>query len=191
MSYPLIEDIKNHLSIASNTDDYLLALQLTQAIAIIESLTGRTFVSNSTSTKTFYTDNRSIVNNRKFVLYDDLCSITSLSINSSVIASNKYRVGDRTPYYAIELLPTCPYTFQNYSTNEDPSSFSITGNWSYSIECPRDIFGAIIRLSAWLYHKKDNAADYDRPVAFSNTLNLSRSLPSDVTEITSAYERFF
>mgnify|MGYP000859625153 CR=1 FL=1 len=191
MSYPILQDVKNYLGISGTDDDFLLGLQLTQAISIVESKTGRTFVCTADSSKTFYSDNRAIVNRRKFLLYDDLCALTSLTINGNAIASNKYRTDSDTPYGAIELFPTSDYFFEDYSTTEDPSSFVIVGRWAYSIDCPRDVFGAILRLTAFLYHQKDNAADYDRPVAFSNTLELSSSLPTDVVEILKKYERIF
>lgn len=191
MSYPQLQDVKNYLSINSTDDDFLLGLQLTQAIKIFEELTGRVFVATTDSSRTFYSDDRAIVNRRKFNFYDDICSITSLSINGNAVASNKYRLPYQTPYSHIELFPTSDYFFENYSTTEDPSSFVVVGKWAYSEECPRDIFGALLRLTAWLYHQKDNAADYDRPVAFSNTLTLPVGFPSDVVEVAKTYARLF
>lgn len=191
MSYPQLQDVKNYLSITSTDDDFLLGLQLTQAIKIFEELTGRVFVATTDTSKTFYSDDRGIVNRRKFLFYDDICSITSLVINGNVIATNKYRLPHNTPYSNIEVFPTSDYFFENYSTTQDPSTFVITGKWAYSEECPRDIFGALLRLTAWLYHQKDNAADYDRPVAFSNTLTLPTGFPSDVVEVAKTYMRLF
>ena len=78
MSYPQLQDVKNYLSINSTDDDFLLGLQLTQAIKIFEELTGRVFVATTDSSRTFYSDDRAIVNRRKFNFYDDICSITSL-----------------------------------------------------------------------------------------------------------------
>lgn len=188
--YPQLQDLKSYLSINSTDDDFLLSLNLTQAVKVIENHTQRQFTCTQDTTKTFYSDDRFIVNNKKFLFNDDICSLTSLVINGNTIPSNKYRITGDIPFTAIVLFPSSSYFFENYSTTIDPSSFSITGRWAYSIECPRDLFGVILRLSAWLYHQKDNASDFDRPVSLSNTMALPVGIPTDVAEACYSYSRY-
>lgn len=191
MSYPILDDIKEYLGIEREDDDYLLTVLLERAIKVFESITDRVFVCEEDTTKVFEVFDRGVVSNRKFILYDDLCSITSLEINGTVLDPSKYKAIDSAPYTSINLYASSPLYFINYSSTSDPTEFEITGKWAYSETCPNDVYGAIVRLTAWLYHQKDNAADYDRPVAFSNTLQLSVGLPSDIVEISKIYKRLF
>ena len=63
--YPQLQDVKNYLGISSTDDDFLLGLQLTQATKIFEELCGRVFAVTTDTSRTFYADDRGIVNRRK------------------------------------------------------------------------------------------------------------------------------
>lgn len=193
MTYPIFQDVKIYLGIDRSEDDFLIATFLNQAISIVESYTGRKFAGGSATNKVFYTDDRAFLNEKTFLFFDDISSVVSLSINGNLIDPAHYIVHkpDSEPAIKITLKNVCPYRFSNYAFDEDASQVVVNGIWTYSLNCPQDVFGAIVRLTAWLYHQKDNAADYDRPVIFSDKIALPVGIPNDVTMILSGYMRYF
>jgi hypothetical protein len=192
--YPILKDLKTYLSIETSKDDSLLTDKLNQAILSFENITGqRKFVSDSLTTRIFYSNQRNVKDSKTFFFLDDCCFVQSLTINGNIINPNHYIVFDvnDTPLTKITLLNACPYNFTNYSTTEDFSTIQIEGHWSYSIKCPVDVSGTIIRLAAWLYNQKDNAADYDKPVAFTMISKLPVGVPTDVIFTAQIYLRYF
>jgi len=192
--YPTLKDLKTYLSIETNKDDSLLTSKLTQAIVSFENIVGgRKFVSDALTTKIFYSNQNNFIDTRTFFFLDDCCHVETLTINNNIINPNHYIVFDssQTPLTKIMLLNACPYNFSNYSVIENFSTIQIEGHWSYSIKCPEDVHGSIIRLASWLYNQKDNAADYDKPVAFTMLSRLPVGIPSDVIFTAQTYMRYF
>lgn len=194
MTYPIFQDVKIYLGIERSEDDFLIATFLNQAISITESYTGRKFVGGNAASKTFYTNDRAFINDKTFIFFDDISNVVSLTINGNLIDPTHYIVHkpvSEEPAVKITLKNICPYRFSNYAFEEDFSEVVVNGVWSYSTNCPQDVFGALVRLTSWLYHQKDNAADYDRPVIFSDKITLPSGIPNDVTMILNGYMRYF
>lgn len=192
--YPTLKDLKSYLSVATTKDDSLLTEKLNQAIITFENVTGgRKFVSETLTTRIFYSDQRNIKDSRTFFFLDDCCHVQTLTINGNIVNPNHYIVKDTydLPLTKIVLLNVCPYDFNNYSNTEDFSTIQIEGHWSYSQQCPLDVHGSIIRLAAWLYNQKDNATDFDRPVSFTMLTSLPVGVPADVIYNAKRYMRLF
>ena len=66
----------------------------------------------------------------------------------------------------------------------------VTGRWAYSVTAPDDIRHATVRLAAYLYRQKDNAAgDLDRTVVVGGTTILPAVFPHDVERMLRPYRR--
>lgn len=182
--YPQYQDVKLYLGISSSDDDALLVVTLKRAIATFENLCGRTFAL-VTEAKFFDGNSEQVLNWRTlFPRDDDVYAITELKIDSIVVPTNEYYIDGRK----ICLDVTSNFSFKQYASSPH-ASIKVTGSWGYSDTIPDDVFGAIVRLTAWLYQQKDNAMDLDRPIAVSNAMLLPAALPSDVVEIAKIYRR--
>lgn len=189
MGYPLFHDVKYYLGIERNEDDYILATIIDQSIKLFESLTGRIFVANTPASRTFITDSREFLTNKKLFFFDDICRVDTLTIGGELISPSYFRLPNETPYAYLELKASSPLFFQNYSVSVDPTEVVVTGLWGYSTDCPADVFSAILRLSAWKYHQKDTGADYDRPVIFQDKIATPIGLPNDVMDVVRLYRK--
>jgi hypothetical protein len=189
MGYPLFHDVKYYLGIERNEDDYILATIVDQSTKLFESLTGRVFAVSTPTSRTFATDSREFLTNKKLFFFDDICRIDSLTIAGENVPSTNFRLPNETPYAYLELKASSPLFFQNYSVSVDPTEVVVTGLWGYSTDCPADVFSAILRLSAWKYHQKDTGADYDRPVIFQDKIATPIGLPNDVMDVVRLYRK--
>lgn len=189
MGYPLFHDVKYYLGIERNEDDFLLATIVDQSIKLFESLTGRVFAVSNPSSRTFVVGSREFITNKKLFFFDDICRIDSLTIGGEAINQTNFRLPNEIPYAFLELKASSPLFFQNYSVSVDPTEVVVTGLWGYSIDCPPDVFSAIIRLSAWKYHQKDTGADYDRPVVFQDKIATPIGIPNDVMDVVKIYRK--
>lgn len=182
--YPQYQDVKHYLGIASSDDDALLVITLKRAIATFENLCGRSFALVEEA-KFFDANSEQVLDWRTlFPRDDDIYEITELKIDSIVVPTGEYYVSGRK----ICLDVNSNFSFKEYASSPH-NSIKVTGKWGYSEIVPDDVFGAIVRLTAWLYQQKDNAMDLDRPVAVSNAMLLPAALPSDVVEIAKFYRR--
>lgn len=182
--YPQFQDVKLYLGITSAEDDALLVVTLKRAIATFENLCGRRFELD-TEAKFFDANSEEVLDWRTlFPRNDDIYEVTELKIDSVVVPVENYYISGRK----IVMQPTSDFSFKEY-TNTPHATIKVTGKWGYSELVPDDVFGAIVRLTAWLYQQKDNAMDLDRPVAVSNAMLLPAALPSDVVEIAKMHRR--
>jgi len=188
VQYCTLAEVKNHLDISSDTDDYLLWVAVCQAQAFIDAQTGRTFEAASDTAKTF--DAVRDVDGR--LLYvDDLASITSVTNgDGTTVTSGQYTTEPRrvTPYYAIRLLSSSGVSW-TYTTDPE-GAISITGKWAYSVSVPADIVQACKRLAAWLYRQRENrTGDEDRAIIAGSATILPSQVPSDVMQILRSKKR--
>ena len=181
---PQFQDVKLYIGITASDDDALLAFTLRRAVATFENLCGRSFQLEATA-KFFSADGEEVLSwSTLFPRNDDIYEITEVEIDGQVVPSDEYFIDGRK----IRLKTSSDFSFKGY-TGTPENSIKVTGRWGYSETIPDDVFGAIVRLSAWLYQQKDNAMDLDRPVAVSNAMLLPAALPSDVLEIAKMYKR--
>lgn len=187
-AYPKFQDLKLYLNIDTAKDDALLVVTLKRAIATFENMCGRSFVP---AVETRYIDatDEQVVNGKRLFLRDgDLVEITELKIDSEIVPDDEYYLEGEVPHFVVRLTNASDFNFHSYTVSPE-RSIAITGRWGYQDEVPDDVFGAIIRLAAWLYQQKDNAMELDRPIAMSNAMVLPASLPSDVEAIAGFYRK--
>lgn len=187
-AYPKFQDLKLYLNIDTAKDDALLVVTLKRAIATFENMCGRSFVP---AIETRYIDatDEQVVNGKRLFLRDgDLVEITELKIDSEIVPDDEYYLEGAVPHFVVRLTNASDFNFRSYTVSPE-RSIAITGRWGYQDEVPDDVFGAIVRLAAWLYQQKDNAMELDRPIAMSNAMVLPASLPSDVEAIAGFYRK--
>lgn len=186
--YPTFQDVKLYLGISSTKDDALIVATLKRAIAIFENLANRSFLTEAKSRYFGAFDKDVISGSELFIRDGDLLSISSLEIAGTVVPPGEYFLTGEIPHYKVKLKASSNFSFREY--NYDPeNSITLTGLWGYDTEVPEDVFGAIVRLTAWLYQQKDNAMELDRPVAISNAMILPAAIPSDVEQVAKFYRK--
>lgn len=186
--YPRFQDVKLYLGIDTGRDDALLVATLRRAIATFENMCGRVFVP-AEETRVFDANDEQVVAPKRFFLRSgDLIEITELKIDNEIVPEAEYFCVGAIPYYVIRLRDTSDFTFDEFSTTPE-QTIEITGRWGFEEDVPDDVFGAIVRLTAWLFQQKDNAMELDRPIAMSNAMVLPLSLPSDVEAIAKFYKK--
>ena len=65
---------------------------------------------------------------------------------------------------------------------------AVTGKWGYSLTAPADVVQATVRLAAWFYRQKDNAAG-DQAIVTGDVTVLPARLPEDVRKLLRPYLR--
>lgn len=187
--YPTHSDVKQYLNIQTTRDDVVLSDLVQRAIVIFEHLARRAFLPKST-VKYFSANSSEVISwDTLFLRSEDLLSITELMINGEVVPVGDYVLcGGEPPYYKIQLVPDSDFSFLAYTVNPF-NSIKITGVWGYGDNIPQDVFGAIIRLTAYLYAQKDNAMELDRTNAIAGGMSIPNAIPSDVERVAVFYRR--
>jgi hypothetical protein len=186
--YTTVTAVKSYLGISTTTDDGLLATLIATAQQWIDSYTRRTFEASSDTTR--YFDARTDLYGNELWLDADLCQVgTVTNGDGSVLGTADYVTEPRntTPYYMLKVRSdsTAAWTYNDHYEN----SIAVTGRWAYSTSAPADVAQACVRLTAWLYHQKDNYADQDRTFIAGNTTVLPLNIPTDVRLILDSYKR--
>lgn len=185
MSYATVAQLSEYLGLTDDADDALLASLIQRAQAIIDTHCNRTFEASTDSTKSF--DSR-IIWGQWLLFEDDLCAVTTVTNgDSALVSSTQYTTEPRnaTPWYAFKLRDNATDTWT--ATDAD---ITIVGKWAYSLTAPTDIVHATIRLAAWLYRQRDNAAgDSDRAIVAGNATILPMRLPSDALALLERYRK--
>ncbi len=187
--YPDHSDVKTYLNVQTNRDDALIVALVQRAIAIFENLTRRSFVP-STEARYFSANGNEVTGWHTLFLRDcDLLTVTELMVGGEVVPSNEYILEGGPPHYKITLLRDSDYSFSFFAT--DPQQhIKVTGTWGYSTDTvPDDVFGAIVRLTAYLYAQKDNAMELDRTNAVAGGMMIPNSIPNDVQLVANFYKR--
>ena len=186
--YPRFQDVKHYLGIDNSGNDALIVATLKRAIATFENMCGRSFLP-ATETMTLDANDEQVISPKRLFLRDgDLLSITELKIDGATVPSDEYFLVGATPHYTVRITDGSDFTFNEYSVSPE-QTIEITGSWGFDTVVPEDVFGAIVRLTAFLYQQKDNAMELDRPIAMSNSMILPASLPSDVEAIAKFYKK--
>ena len=186
--YPRFQDVKHYLGIDNSGNDALIVATLKRAIATFENMCGRSFLP-ATETRVFDAYDEQIITPKRLFLRDgDLLEITELKIDGATVPSDEYFLVGAMPHFLVRITDASDFTFNEYSSSPE-QTIEIIGKWGFDLTVPEDVFGAIVRLTAFLYQQKDNAMELDRPIAMSNAMVLPASLPSDVEAIAKFYKK--
>lgn len=195
MTYATLADVKLYLDLATNTnDDASLLLFIDKAQGIIDSYCNRTFEADADTTR-YFDAVHDVDYPQSLILFldHDLASVTSITNgDGTAVTANQYVMNprNRTPYYAIELLPSSGIAW-TYTTDWQ-NAIAITGRWAYATSAPQAIIQTCVRLAVWLYRQKDTSADSnaERPImTASGTVIMPSSLPRDIRDILEPYRR--
>lgn len=177
-----VDDIKLYLSIAEEDDgdDELLAQIVDAVNEWIENETGRIFADPGVDATRYFRKDR-IDRNGILWVDTDLASITSITNgDGETIDTDDIETWplNETPIMGIRILDSSS-NYWNFSYND--SKVAVTGRWAYSLTVPSRAKQAAIRLAAWTYRQKDNAADIDRPILTGDGSVLMPSrFPDDI-----------
>lgn len=189
MAYTTVSLLKTYLGATTSNDDTLLTALIARAQAIIDAYCQRTFEASANTSKTFDADRDT--DGAWLYLDEDLASINTVTNGDGDVltASTEYMTEprNRTPYFAIKLISQSGLSWT--WTTAPENAITISGKWAYSTSAPDDIVHATLRLAAYLYRQRDNAADLDRPVYVGNATILPSQLPSDIKTILAPYRR--
>lgn len=186
--YPRFQDVKHYLGIDNSGNDALIVATLKRAIATFENMCGRSFVP-ATETRIFDAYDEQVVTPKRLYLRDgDLLQITEMRIDGATVPADEYFLVGAMPHFLVRITDASDFTFNEYSSTPE-QTIEIDGKWGFDLVVPEDVFGAIVRLTAFLYQQKDNAMELDRPIAMSNSMILPASLPSDVEAIAKFYKK--
>lgn len=189
MAYTTVSLLKTYLGATTSNDDTLLTALIARAQAIIDAYCQRTFEASANTSKTFDADRDT--DGAWLYLDEDLASINTVTNGDGDVltASTEYMTEprNRTPYFAIKLISQSGLSWT--WTTAPENAITISGKWAYSTTAPDDIVHATLRLAAYLYRQRDNAADLDRPMYVGNATILPSQLPSDIKTILAPYRR--
>ena len=187
MAYATITDLTVYLGIDESTaDDGLLTQLLARAQAAIDTYTRRTFEAAADVTRWHTLDN---VWGRQLQLDGDCCAITAIvnGDGATVAAAEYYTLPrNRTPFYAVELYGDS--TVGWVDGGRSGGQIAVTGRWAYSTTAPADVTHACVRLAAWFYRQKDNAAA-DQAMIIGDTTILPARIPTDIESMLAPYVR--
>jgi len=168
-------------------DDDLLEDLLTRAQARVDQETRRTF--EAAADGTHYFDAVDDVDGRVLFLDEDLCSITSITNNGTVLTSADYVTEPRneTPYWGIRLKKSSSQSWTFSSTPED--AIVVVGKWAYSEAAPDDIVHWTLRLAGYYYKQRD-AQVYDVTASPEmGQITIPQGMPRDVREGLKRYKK--
>ena len=187
--YPDHSDVKTYLNVQTGRDDALLVTLVQRAIAIFENLARRSFLAE-TETKFFSAKGTEVIDWHTLYLRDcDLLTVTELKVGDEVVPTDEYVLEGGPPYYKIVLLNDSDFSFTFYEVNPQ-NHIEITGTWGYSASVvPDDVFGAIVRLAAYLYAQKDNAMELDRTNSVAGGMVVPSAIPNDVMMVATFHKR--
>lgn len=184
MAYAELSELRSYLGVESNDDDALLQGFLATAQALIDKHTGRTFEAPTDESRTF--DENDVAGDM-LLFGADLCSVTAVVEDGSTLSRNddymtRPRIDADAPFWGLRRMDSEDWTIDG--------DIVVTGRWAYSITAPDDIRHATVRLAAYLYRQKDNAAgDLDRTVIVGGTTILPAVFPGDIDRMLRPYRR--
>ena len=187
MAYASLDDLTQYLGIDDSTaDDGKLTQFLARAQAEIDNETRRVFEVVADSTRWHGAGS---IQGRTLFLDGDCCAITSITNgNGATVAASEYYTlpRNRTPYYALELYSDSTVAWVD--GGRSGGQIAVTGKWGYSLTAPADVVQATVRLAAWFYRQKDNAAG-DQAIVTGDVTVLPARLPEDVRKLLWPYLR--
>lgn len=192
MAYATWTEIQDYKGFDDDDDEALLVGSdgegglLADAAYMFEQETGRVFSVSADGTR--YFDAARDVKGRLLLLDRDLCDITSITNgDSSTVSSDDYVTEPRndTPYYAIRLLASS--TERWTYTDDVENAIAVVGKWGYSETPPRDVKRAVIDMAMWMYERKDNPIEIEKPQVAEGMLMLPASMPQAVQRVIMRY----
>lgn len=193
MAYTDYTAVKRYLNIdtVNDGDDTLLTTLIARAQAEIDRFCARTFEASTNTVR--YFNALTEVDTRDYLtlyLQYDLCSINTITNGDNTTISSGYttKPKNETPYYAIRLLPSSGLA---WTYEDDPDdAIAISGKWAYSTTAPADIVQATIELTAWMYRRRDNFVDFERPqVSPDGTTFVPTAMPRSVCAVLEPYKK--
>jgi hypothetical protein len=157
MSYCTVHEVKAHLGVEDDADDYIIGGFVAAAQSAIDSKCNRTFEAIADTTRRFDAVRDVTTTTRTLWLDHDLCQITTVTNDADglaeVIPSTGYTTSPRNdaPYFAIKLKSDYSWTW----SDEPEDAIAITGRWAYSVTAPAAIKTACIMLASFYYRQKD------------------------------------
>jgi len=192
MTYITVDDFKSYLGIpdSEHRDEVELQKAIDQAVAIIDSFTGRTF---KAVTATRYYDAVRDVYGRVLLLDRELAELTSVVNDGVTLSESDYvtlppnKEGRDGPIWAIKLLAS---SGKRWTWTTDPEqAIEVTGKWGYSTTPPKSIVFATYKLADFLYRGRDtvgNARAASNRGAFPT---LADWFPDEVALILERFKR--
>jgi hypothetical protein len=185
--YATIAQLQDYLDISAPdaTATANLEMALTNACAVIDAHTHRTFAA-STDTTRLHDGTR--IEGHRLWLDGDLAQLTSVTNgDGETIPLNAIRVEpvNCTPYFALNIFSGSGYS---WGWDDTPEAIMVEGRWAYSVTPPDDIVQATLRLSAYLYRQPANAMDLDRAVIVGNATIAPGAIPADVFMMLRPYQ---
>jgi hypothetical protein len=190
MAYTTLADLREYLGISNPSDtddDDLLTQFIDDAQSFIENYCRRRFEVSADSTH-YYDPNLDVINGM-LLFDDDLITITSLTIDSTLIASTNYDLGPRnkSPKAWITLRSSGGVSW-TYSTDSE-DAIEVVGKWGYSETPPDNIVYVCKRLAAYYYRKKDAQVFEDTTFAQAGTITVPEGFPKDILKVLDGYRR--
>jgi len=153
MTYLSLEDFKVYYDTVGTADDVLIQDTLDAAQQFIDSFTHRTFESAGITAMVF--DPRDNAVEDVLFLDEDLASLTSVTIDSVLVANTEYTTIplNNTPFNEIRLRRDTTF---NWFENVDNDSVSISGDWVFSLTPPLDIVEAMKMITTSLLKERES-----------------------------------
>ena len=188
MAYVTVTELQQYAKIVSDADNSLLQSLIDAAVAYIEDFVGFSFEASADSTR--YLDADAAVAGRALYFGAWCAAITTVTNGDGTeISSDYYATTPRNdgPFYAIKLLSSSGYTWEDDDEGDPEDAISVVGRWAWSTSPPTDIKHATLRLALWYYRQRDNSSDMDRPLLAEGVTILPAQVPRDVIEILNHY----
>ena len=203
MSYPTLAEIKSFIGIEGSAEDTLLDGYLDSSIAMVEKLTGRSFVLTETS-RNYVLRGRDIYAGGTFwLLHDEWYSISGITNwNANDVAglvdpdlsAGDYRAANwgyvpGPPFQGILLSSDAPETW--YAVNYGPArTIEVSGEVGYTAECPSDLRLAIQLMCEGMYHKRKSRISAVSVSRNNASIGEASWVPTEAVGILRSYIRF-
>ena len=194
MAYIASSDVKAWGGIPATDaiDDDELTLLIARAEAYVEEYTGRVFKSDSDAESTRNFSASRDVEGQTLWLDQDLNTVVSITAGTDSISSSDYVTEPRndSPYYALTLKAESSLTWDEPTSDGDyENAISISGQWAYSSDVPKDIEWAMVGLVKWLYNRgrMSDASAARASVLESGAVMSPAEVPRDIQHILNRY----
>jgi hypothetical protein len=188
MTYPTLNQLKEHMNVSSTSEDTDLAWCLDSAQGFVERYTGRVFVAVS-ETRYFTVALPWVDRERlRLVLFMDLHSVTSVTNGDGEALSDYFLMPHAAPYDAIRLPRS---TGKRWTDNGEDAQIAIAGDWGYSDSCPDGVFYAVMEAARVYFNasKQGVGGPVQTASRTSGLAVLPAGLPPHVMEILWQYRR--
>lgn len=191
-TYLSVSEYKTYKGITNNDDDALIDSLIDSAQLWLDKAAKRTLYASSDTTR--YFDSYDDADGRVLYIDDDLCSITSVTIDGTSLASTEYTTNPRneTPYYELIMKRNSDYSWTDDNDSGDydaEDAIAITGKWSYFSSVTDDLQQAMKRLTDYLYTQKDAGAFDVTAIPAAGVIEVPQGFPVDVMKWVKTVQR--